>query len=263
MAEVAFDLVASLVCPVCFELPAGEVHQCFEGHCYCVDCWRRLDPRRCPECRDPIPLRNRCRAQEARVAALPAICDHCDHTTTRGAMAEHLRACQQRPTTCTAAAKGLLIDGRWWDSMVLGEKPLALDEESLAGAARPPPLPPPHRVPAGRVRALDQEEEEEEGGRRRSPPRSTTSRPWTPTRRRPTPTARAPSTTSRPSRTSGASSRPLGRGRHRDSPRPPHHVHRAEAAEEAVVRADAFNTHVAARRRRSAAATSHRQGVQR
>ena len=128
MAEVAFDLVASLVCPVCFELPAGEVHQCFEGHCYCVDCWRRLDPRRCPECRDPIPLRNRCRAQEARVAALPAICDHCDHTTTRGAMAEHLRACQQRPITCTAAAK----------------QPLA-----------------------GRVRALDEEEEEEEGGRRR------------------------------------------------------------------------------------------------
>ena len=38
MAEVAFDLA----CPVCFELPAGEVHQCFEGHCYCVDCWRRL-----------------------------------------------------------------------------------------------------------------------------------------------------------------------------------------------------------------------------
>ena len=106
MAEVASDLAASLACPVCLELPAGEGHQCFEGHCYCVDCWRRLcHPRRCPECRDPIPLRNRSRAQEARVAALPAVCDHCDHTTTRGAMAEHLRACQQRPTTCTAAAK--------------------------------------------------------------------------------------------------------------------------------------------------------------
>ena len=74
MAEVASDLAASLACPVCLELPAGEVHQCFEGHCYCVDCWRRLDPRRCPECRDPIPLRNRSRAQEARVAALPAVC---------------------------------------------------------------------------------------------------------------------------------------------------------------------------------------------
>jgi len=132
MVEVAFDLAASLVCAVCFELPAGEVHQCFEGHCYCVDCWRRLDPRRCPECRDPIPLRNRSRAQEARVAALPAVCDHCDHTTTRGAMAEHLRACQQRPTTCTAAAKRprSFIEFFSW----------ALDEE---------------------------EEEEEEGGRRR------------------------------------------------------------------------------------------------
>ena len=74
MAEVAFDLAASLACPICFELPAGEVHQCLEGHCYCVDCWRRLQPRRCPECRDPIPLRNRSRAQEARVAALPAVC---------------------------------------------------------------------------------------------------------------------------------------------------------------------------------------------
>ena len=104
MAEVAFDLA----CPICFELPAGEVHQCFEGHCYCVDCWRRLHPRRCPECRDPITLRNRSRAQEARIAALPAICDHCDQTTTRGAMAEHLRACQQRfmisLTALTAAA---------------------------------------------------------------------------------------------------------------------------------------------------------------
>ena len=106
MAEVASDLAASLACPVCLELPAGEVHQCFEGHCYCVDCWRRLcHPRRCPECRDPIPLRNRSRAQEARVAALPAVCDHCDHTTTRRGMAEHLRACQQRPTTCTGGAR--------------------------------------------------------------------------------------------------------------------------------------------------------------
>ena len=96
MAEVAFDLAASLACPVCLELPAGEVHQCFEGHCYCVDCWRRLQPRRCPECRDPIPLRNRSRDREARVAALPAVCVHCDQTTTHGGMAEHLRTCQQR-----------------------------------------------------------------------------------------------------------------------------------------------------------------------
>ena len=30
MAEVASDLAASLACPVCLELPAGEVHQCLE-----------------------------------------------------------------------------------------------------------------------------------------------------------------------------------------------------------------------------------------
>jgi hypothetical protein len=144
MAEVAFDLA----CPVCFELPAGEVHQCFEGHCYCVDCWRRLNAgvrgtRRCPECRDPLPLRNRSRAQEARIAALPAVCDHCDQTTTRGAMAEHLRACQQRPITCLAAAAGCGLEG-----MAAGQ------------ATAKQPL-------SGRVRALDDEEEEEEGGRRR------------------------------------------------------------------------------------------------
>ena len=136
MAEVAFDLAASLACPVCLELPAGEVHQCLEGHCYCVDCWRRLQPRRCPECRDPIPLRNRSRDREARVAELPDVCVHCDQTTTRGAMAEHLRACQQRPTTCTAAAAALL------QQQVAAKQPLA-----------------------GRVRTLN--EEEEEGGRRR------------------------------------------------------------------------------------------------
>ena len=145
MVEVAFDLAASLVCAVCFELPAGEVHQCFEGHCYCVDCWRRLDPRRCPECRDPIPLRNRSRAQEARVAALPAVCDQCDHTTTRGAMAEHLRACQQRPITCTAAAK----------------RPRS---ESLPSAHSSSSAP----IECLFSWALDEEEEgEEEGGRRR------------------------------------------------------------------------------------------------
>ena len=93
MTEVAFDLEASLACPVCLELPAGEVHQCFEGHCYCVDCYRRLHPRHCPECCEPISLKNRSRDREARVAALPAVCDDCGLITTRGAMAEHLRTC--------------------------------------------------------------------------------------------------------------------------------------------------------------------------
>ena len=76
----------SLACPVCFDLPSGEVHQCLEGHCYCVRCWNSLDPHRCPECRDWLPHKNRNRDREARIAALAATCDHCDVTTTRGAI---------------------------------------------------------------------------------------------------------------------------------------------------------------------------------
>ena len=44
-------MAESLECPVCLTLPEGEVHQCNEGHCYCIEGWGRLDPRRCPECR--------------------------------------------------------------------------------------------------------------------------------------------------------------------------------------------------------------------
>ena len=97
----------ALECPVCLTLPEGEgavlgprlehapstdsahtvhacslhprttrrasclvVHQCNEGHCYCVDCWIRLAPRRCPECRQPLPQANRNRAAERAIAAL-------------------------------------------------------------------------------------------------------------------------------------------------------------------------------------------------
>ena len=152
----------SLECPVCFGLPAaGEWHQCLEGHCYCIDCWRRLRPRRCPECKDPIPLRNRNRDREAMVAALLAVCDRCGETTTLGAMAQHLRVCQQPP------AQRLRLAGCGWEGTAA--------ERFLHQVARPycctsweqcqlqqsylQPL-------AGLVRALD-EEEEEEGGRLR------------------------------------------------------------------------------------------------
>ena len=96
----------ALECPMCLTLPEGEVHQCNEGHCYCVTCWRALDPRRCPECRQPIQDSNRSRATERAIAALEATCDHCAVVTTRGAMAAHLRACPHRPTECAAATAG-------------------------------------------------------------------------------------------------------------------------------------------------------------
>ena len=64
------------------------------------------------------------------VAALPAVCDHCGETTTLGAMAEHRRACQQRPTTCTAATAGC-----GWEGMAAGhaahEKTCPLAQNAL------------------------------------------------------------------------------------------------------------------------------------
>eukprot|EP00964_Phaeocystis_antarctica_P156409 scaffold126049_cov65-Phaeocystis_antarctica.AAC.2 len=99
-------MAAELECGVCLSLPEDEVHQCNEGHCYCVTCWRTLDPRRCPECRQPLQDSCRNRAQEARIAALEATCEHCAEMTTRGAIAAHLRACPQRPTACAGAAAG-------------------------------------------------------------------------------------------------------------------------------------------------------------
>ena len=97
----------SLECPVCLDLPEGEVHQCNEGHCYCAACWNRLEePRRCPECRQPIPQANRNRAAERAIAALEASCEHCGEATTRGALAAHINSCPFRPTTCAAAAAG-------------------------------------------------------------------------------------------------------------------------------------------------------------
>ena len=94
-------------CSVCLSLPEGEVHQCNEGHCYCIECWNRLEePRRCPECRQELPQANRNRAAERAIAALAWSCEHCGEATTRGAKAAHLAACPQVPTVCAAAAAG-------------------------------------------------------------------------------------------------------------------------------------------------------------
>ena len=101
-----------LECPICLTLPEGEVHQCNEGHCYCVRCWDRLsEPRRCPECRQSIPQANRNRAAERAIAALAWSCEHCGVATTRGAKAAHLAACPQVPTACAAAAVGCGWEG--------------------------------------------------------------------------------------------------------------------------------------------------------
>lgn len=98
-------------CPVCLTLPNGEVHQCNEGHTVCIDCWRRIEPRCCPECRQLLPQSNRCRAAERAIAALDTTCEHCGDATKRGEMEAHLRACPQRHSACAAAAAGCGWEG--------------------------------------------------------------------------------------------------------------------------------------------------------
>jgi len=98
--------MSALECPICLELPPGEVHQCTNGHCYCVQCFNVINPRRCPECRERLPRRNRSIAQERVIGALPATCAHCGEATTRGEQAEHERRCPQRPTVCCASELG-------------------------------------------------------------------------------------------------------------------------------------------------------------
>ena len=108
----------ALECPVCLTLPAGDVHQCHNGHCYCVECWDELaSPRRCPECRQPLPQLNRNRDREQRIAALPAQCDHCAEATIRGEKAAHESACPQRPVNCMGAAAGC-----GWVGVAAGQK---------------------------------------------------------------------------------------------------------------------------------------------
>ena len=104
-------LASALECPVCLTLPSGEVHQCNEGHTVCIDCWRRINPRCCPECRQLLPQSNRCRAAERAIAALDTTCEHCGEATKRGEMEAHLRACPERHSACVAAAAGCGWEG--------------------------------------------------------------------------------------------------------------------------------------------------------
>lgn len=47
--ETLPDLDDLLQCPVCYEIPSGQIFQCNEGHHVCGRCKMRLDV--CPVCR--------------------------------------------------------------------------------------------------------------------------------------------------------------------------------------------------------------------
>ena len=74
---------------MCLTLPEGEVHQCNEGHCCCVECWNHLEePRRCPECRQPA----------ADAGAIEAVVEAMRAYPQMACMQEH--ACRALASVC-------------------------------------------------------------------------------------------------------------------------------------------------------------------
>ena len=106
--------LADFECPVCHDLPPGEVRQCPEGHVICEGCLSRLPQGcavSCPICRVAVPRssfgRNRFLEQQLALVALP--CPHgCGARVKATQFSEHERLrCGHRPTPCPACAAAL------------------------------------------------------------------------------------------------------------------------------------------------------------
>jgi len=97
-----------LLCPLCLELPASDVHCCTNGHKFCADCLGQhresgyAGSAKCPSCRvalgDGTPLRNR--DAERRIALLPGACDGCGLGMLRKDLAAHTAACPDVRVEC-------------------------------------------------------------------------------------------------------------------------------------------------------------------
>uniref|UniRef100_A0A7S3RSH1 RING-type domain-containing protein n=1 Tax=Emiliania huxleyi TaxID=2903 RepID=A0A7S3RSH1_EMIHU len=97
-----------LLCPLCLELPASDVHCCTNGHNFCADCLGQhresgyAGSAKCPSCRvalgDGTPLRNR--DAERRIALLPGACDGCGLGMLRKDLAAHTAACPDVRVEC-------------------------------------------------------------------------------------------------------------------------------------------------------------------
>lgn len=97
-----------LLCPLCLELPASDVHCCTNGHNFCADCLGQhresgyAGSAKCPSCRvalgDGTPLRNR--DAERRISLLPGACDGCGLGMLRKDLAAHTAACPDVRVEC-------------------------------------------------------------------------------------------------------------------------------------------------------------------
>mmetsp|Transcript_69821 Transcript_69821/g.195200 ORF Transcript_69821/g.195200 Transcript_69821/m.195200 type:complete len:216 (+) Transcript_69821:100-747(+) len=98
--EVTGSFHASVAeCPVCMENMDAEIFSCKEqGHNICGECLEQLErPKKCPECRGPVGVRNR--AIERMVANLVLPCKWSNGT----------RSGSSRPRTLPTTSNNLLL----------------------------------------------------------------------------------------------------------------------------------------------------------
>ena len=93
------------------DLSGSGIVQCKAGHHLCKPCWRRLQPRICPNCRvdmsEPVPLR----VLEDEVKDYPADCKWrgcISAGLTLGTKMEHDGACSQKLLPCGCGFSGTL-----------------------------------------------------------------------------------------------------------------------------------------------------------
>eukprot|EP00930_Biecheleria_cincta_P004941 TRINITY_DN105870_c0_g1_i1.p1 TRINITY_DN105870_c0_g1~~TRINITY_DN105870_c0_g1_i1.p1 ORF type:complete len:596 (-),score=95.95 TRINITY_DN105870_c0_g1_i1:112-1899(-) len=86
-----------LTCPVCFDVLAEPISVCGEGHVYCHDCVDQL--QQCPECREEITAKHKCRHLKSKIDALLVQCaaasgaSPCTWTGALQMRSAHLAAC--------------------------------------------------------------------------------------------------------------------------------------------------------------------------
>jgi len=97
----------SLECPLCLELPVGEVHKCYNGHLFCGDCLAThrasnyAGASKCPTCRvalGGVPIRSR--EAEQRISRLPGACDGCGAGMLRNDLVAHMATCGDAVLDC-------------------------------------------------------------------------------------------------------------------------------------------------------------------
>lgn len=100
--------LTELHCPLCMDLPEGQIEQCVHGHIFCSECLTahkesgRDASQKCPTCRvalGSVPIRNR--IAESAVGQLPGPCDGCGSSMLRKDLAAHGRTCPEVLVPCS------------------------------------------------------------------------------------------------------------------------------------------------------------------